>query len=362
MQSKGKIAIFSKGSANPLHPRIALELQILKASGYDVTLFSPQNTLQSFKALLLNLLSLSLFKWELVLEFSKLVNQFETVIIYDTQLLPLAKYRGGENKHVIFETLDDNVELVCYHIFKKLPFLKMFESSCRKHLKKRENAYLKKYFDSTIVNSKRLLEVFNTHQPVLNYYSSPFEKSSLGSGDNDYQPALIYLGKISADKGLSNMLGLAKKHDLKIFLFGDLDRENATALSQEIAQYPQAVQVNKLSIEELLIQVQKLAEAHHLIGLSLIQSVHISYKFQDANKDIDYLALNIPFIGNSRPTTKLIIDDGCGALINDEIKIKALIESKDQYELAAKRCGLHYKKQYSQEQFTSILLKVLENN
>jgi hypothetical protein len=359
MQSKGKIAIFSKGSFNPLHPRIALEFEVLKASGYDVKLFTPQIVKTSFKARLLNLLTLSLFKWELVFEFSKFIPQFETIIIYDTHLLPLGKYREGENKQVIFETLDDNVELVCYHIFKKLPFLKLFESSCRKYLKKRENYYLKNYFDNTIVNSKRLLDVFKVHQPVLNYYCSPFEKSPLKASDIKHKPALIYLGKISADKGLSTMLNLAKKNGLKIFLFGDLDREDAAALLQEIIQYPQAVQVNKLSVEELLIEVQKLAEAHHLIGLSLIESVHISYKFQDANKDIDYLALNIPFIGNSRPTTKFIIDDGCGALVDNQSKIKALIESEHEYKRAVRRCGIHYKKQYSQDQFTTTLLKVL---
>jgi hypothetical protein len=360
MQSKGEIAIFSKGSANPLHPRIALEIDILQAKGYAVSLFTPEKTKSSLKSKLLNALSLSLFKWELVFEFSNAVQNFETVIVYDSQLLPLGKFRGGKNKQLIFETLDDNVELVCYHIFSKLPLLKFLEPLSRKYLKKREHNYLKKHYNNTIVNSKRLVDVFKNHQPVLNFYASPFEKSKLECKNSVYNPALLYLGKISEDKGLSTMLELAKKQKLKLFLFGDLEQDNVTPLKDSIVSYSGTTQVNKLSISELHIQLQKLAETHHLIGVSLIKPVHISYQFQDANKDIDYLALNVPFIGNNRPTTKQIIDDGCGALIDNENQTSALIDLKENYELAAINCEKHYQQHFSQAKFTSTLLQVID--
>lgn len=360
MQSKREIAIFSKGNAHPLHPRIALEIDVLEANGYEVKLFTPQENKLTLKARLLNILSLSLFKWELIFEFSKQLNHFETVIVYDTQLLPLGRFKGWKNKQLIFETLDDNVELVTYHIFSKFPGLKMLESSCRNYLKKKENYYLKNYFNNTIVNSKRLRDIFENHGAVLNYYSSPFEKNEIKKCEIDFNPALLYLGKISRDKGLKSMLELAKQHQIKLFLFGDLDKEEAEDLKQEITAYEGVHQINKLSIKELLTQITTLAESHHLIGLSLIKPVHISYQFQDANKDIDYLALNIPFIGNSRPTTKQIIDDGCGALIEHSNEVKLLINSKEKYELASSKCATHYQSHFSQAQFAANLLGVLK--
>lgn len=352
MQPK-KIAIFSKGAKTPLHPRIELEIQLLEDEGHSVELFSPSTATSTVKHRLLKLLSLSLFEWEIIHQFQPHVANFDTVIIYDSQLLPLSAARK-KHQTVIFETLDDNIELIVYHVFKKLPLLAFLKNVCRFYLKQKERFYLNRFVDKTIVNSERLTEVFKEQKAVLNYYSSPFEGLTLNQ--NAEKTAFLYLGKISLDKGIKTMLLLSKQFEIPIYLFGDFDKAEQKELHQLISNCKLAIHQPKMAIPALKDKLKELSQNYRLIGLSLIESVHISYQFQDANKDIDYIALGIPFVGNERPTTKKIIDAGCGVLIQNDKNIKCLINEKEKYNFASTNCAAHYQRNFSQKAFSKIFL------
>jgi glycosyltransferase involved in cell wall biosynthesis len=92
--------------------------------------------------------------------------------------------------------------------------------------------------------------------------------------------------------------------------------------------------------------------------LSVIHPENESYLLQEANKDIDYIALGIPFIGNDRPPTLEKIKRGVGVLINDKHAIASLINNEhDQYNKCVASCA-GIASDYSLEKFKISLLKV----
>ena len=74
---------------------------------------------------------------------------------------------------------------------------------------------------------------------------------------------------------------------------------------------------------------------------------------QEANKDIDYLALGIPIIGNHRFPTEEKIYAGCGVFIENESDIKRLISSESMREEISVKCRDYYLTHYSFERFTN---------
>jgi len=117
----------------------------------------------------------------------------------------------------------------------------------------------------------------------------------------------------------------------------------------------------RISSKELRKELDRLFKKYNLIGFSLIHDVHYSYATQEANKDIDYLAMGIPLISNHRKPTKEKIEAGCGVFIEDSLNVEKLLNSREFYLEKSDKCIAYYNKNYAQNIFEKKLLEVVKN-
>jgi len=347
-----KIAILTKDLMQPPHPRIVMECELLSAEGYEVEIIHATNRKPiGIYSKFCYFLTLTFFRWDLIKIYKQKAVAFSTVIIYDLSLLPLAKHFHHQKKNVIYETIDDNVELVSYHLTSKYYFLYPFISLIKKQLKKFEYNYSQKYCDAFIVNSDNLIQI-NPHKAITNYYASPFENITLHSSNN-LPPAFLYLGLISEDKGFNEMLSFAEKFKIPFYLFGNFA---SSYLADKTRSLPYLFHAPRLSSQELEKELFQLSNKYRLIGFSLIKDVHESYAFQEANKDIDYMSLGIPFIGNKRGSTKEKIEAGCGVFHDNGSDIEQLLDDEPFYQQLSDKALKLYNKKYSKKNFKEKLL------
>ena len=123
-----RIGIFTTNSVNKLHPRIELQLRLLKENNYSVEIIRSKSKREGFLFEILNLFFLKYFKCRAINNFKKRLIDFDIIHIYDLQLLPLSKAAYRLNKKVIYETLDDNVYLNYHAISKKIFFLRILRA------------------------------------------------------------------------------------------------------------------------------------------------------------------------------------------------------------------------------------------
>lgn len=109
---------------------------------------------------------------------------------------------------------------------------------------------------------------------------------------------------------------------------------------------------------DLKTELGNLLKDYFLFGFSLIKAAHYSYAVQEANKDIDYLAMGIPLIGNQRIPTKEKIDAGCGLLIDDPELIQK-INHVDTRRKLMKNCLQYYQTNYAAIHFNQKLQTLL---
>lgn len=199
------------------------------------------------------------------------------------------------------------------------------------------------------------MEYFKPLSSNLLYYTSPFEKRLKVASGN--QIAFLYLGAFSIDKGAKEILKFIQGNDYKLYIFGDTSQE----LYQEIDSTPNIFYKNRISSIELYKELEVLFQKYSFIGFSLIHDVHYSYATQEANKDIDYLAMGIPMIANYRKPTKEKIDAGCGVFFDDTSKLQMLLNDEELYQTISNRCIEYYNKNYAQDIFEKKLLEVVKN-
>jgi len=350
------ILILTPYSFNPLHPRLEYIEKYLIKNGYNVKKYNlkcENRIINKF-----NWLSLTFFQVPSFFKSIKYLWNYkkETKIVYiqDLQYLPIALIAKVFRKKVIYDTLDNNVELNFYHlsnrfvVLKKLTFIKIIVSFLEK--------ILAKYFcDEVLVNSKALVEYFEPIETNLLYYTSPFENNFFNK--NQKEIAFLYLGSFSIDKGALEILNFIKKYNYKLYIFGDTTED----ILSEIVDSSNIVYNSRVSSEELVKALENLYKQYSLIGFSIIHDVHYSYATQEANKDIDYLAMGIPIIANYRKPTKEKIDAGCGVFIDDEVNIKNLLDNKEFYQKVSDNCTEYYNQNYAQNIFEKKLLDVVEN-
>ena len=343
---------------NPPHPRIAMEREILNGAGHEATVYhASRRKPKGLLSRLLYYLTLSFFRWDLVSEFRRRAPECSTALIYDLALLPLAKHFHQKGIRVIYETIDDNSELIPYSLATQYPFLRPILPWVKRRLKKWENAQVEKYCDAFLINSDNLRYI-HPRKAVVNYYASPFENVNLEM-PTEASPAFLYLGIISEEKGFDAMLGFWGKYNIPFYLFGNFAPAN---LQERIRHKPGIHHVPRLASGELREQLLLLAGQHRLLGFSLIKSVNESYAFQEANKDIDYMALGIPFIGNRRGSTKEKIEAGCGVFDDDPEAITRLLDDPAFYENIRTSARLLYDQKYAAVHFAEILRRVVEGN
>ena len=350
------ILILTPYAFNPLHPRLEYIEKYLIKNGYDVKKYNLNCTNRIFAKF--NWLSLNFFQIPSFFKAIKYIwrhkKEVDIIYIQDLQYLPMAIIAKLFRKKVIYDTLDNNVELTIYNlstrftIFRKLSIIKIIISWIEKKTTK--------YFcDEIIVNSKALVEYFNLNKSNLVYYTSPFENKFKYNNSNEI--AFLYLGTFSVDKGAIEILDFVRKYNLKFYIFGDTNKE----ILKKINNSSNIFYKSRISSKELFKELNILFNQYSFIGFSMIHNVHYSYATQEANKDIDYLAMGVPIIANHRKPTKEKIEAGCGVFIDDDFNVKKLLNSESFYHIISDICIEYYNQNYAQNIFEKKLLEVIEN-
>ncbi|MDD5569680.1 MAG: hypothetical protein PHD97_00820 [Bacteroidales bacterium] len=355
MQESGKIAIFTQYHMNPKHPRIEMEYDVLKKNGFNAEIIHPTSKVKSRS--LLYLLTFAYFNWKLIFEYKKIINDYKKVIIYDFALLPLAFFVNNRNTQVIYETIDHNILFGYYELTKRLKLLKLFRWFIIPVFSFIEKTIIKNKIDKIIVNSDSLKESFSNldKEIIVNYYASPFENNILQkTSSNNF--ALLYFGRINNFKGYDLMAEFSKKYNIKLFLFGDVDDEDTM---RDIKENQLISYVKKISIKELSEKIVELSKNYKLLGISLVKDENESSAIQELNKDIDYLALGIPIIGNYRIPTKEKIEKNCGLFYDDDEKIKKLLTCDNFYDKLSSNCKTYYNSRYSMNFFEEKIIFAL---
>jgi glycosyltransferase involved in cell wall biosynthesis len=329
-----KVGIFTANSVDKIHPRIIMQMEILKGNGYEVTLFKTDTKRDSFFWEIINWLSLKYYKWGTINRFKKEIDPFDIIHVYDLQLMPLVKHAKKKGKRTVYETLDDNVFLHFYGVSKVVKPLSLFKNA----ITRRMSAYERNtsnQCDVILVNSPNLIRNFPEQKASYLPYASPLEPALNTHYNKDKSVAFVYLGKLTAAKGAKEYLELLERYNLPLFFFG----KAFDSIAEKVSGQSRVSKMGNLNPEELRIELVKLAEQFNLIGLSIIYPENESYRLQEANKDIDYIALGIPFIGNDRPPTLEKIKSGVGVLWKDDEAILRLINNEDAfYDNAILKC------------------------
>lgn len=348
------VKIFTCNSFEKVHPRIQMQEQILKANGYKVKIIkAPTRKDPKFQDLL-NLFSLKYFRKGAIKYFASQIEENDIVHIYDFQLLPLAKIAKKKKCRVIYETLDDNVHLHFYALQKLIPGLSFFENAITRTYAKKEYNLSNTYCDAVIVNSSNLIDKFNKEKVHLIYYAS-----NLTVVNKKYNPnkevRFVYMGKLTKDKGAIEYSMLINQFNIPLIFYGHFgDSESKTALGKN-----ELVRVmGNMDIQKLNQHLEDDINNYNLIGLSIIHPINESYRMQEANKDIDYITINIPFIGNDRPPTLAKIDMGCGVLNSNNELIPKLISNKDNFYDSITEKDKEIVKEFSRESFAKKLISV----
>jgi len=356
------ILILTPYSFNPLHPRLEYIEKYLIKNGYKVKKYNLNFTNRIINKL--NWLTLTFFKVPAFFKAIKYIWKYrketELVYIQDLQYLHIVIIVKLFRKKVIYDTLDNNVELNFYHLSNRFTFLKkmLFIKSIVSFTEKK----LAKYFcNEVIVNSKALVEYFEPIKSNLLYYTSPFENKFKINSNNEV--AFLYLGGFWQMKGADIILDFIENNNKKLFIYGTLNKKEKNIIEKInlLIKKELVFFIERLPSIELEKELCSLHNRYRLIGFSLTQEVNKSNATQEINKDIDYLAMGIPLIANYRKPTKEKIEAGCGVFIDADINIEKLLNDKEFYKNISTQCINYYNKYYSQTIFEIKLLEVIEN-
>lgn len=351
-----KTAIFTRLSLDPLHTRLELLMEVLQEAKYDIEIVDLKAAESpSLIVKLASWLTLGFFDIISPIYYINTMRKTNIVYIQDMRflfLLPIAKLLG---KKTVYETLDNFPYYVFYGLCLRYPFLRRY-SFIEKIVAFLERLYVTLFADAIIVNSEQLFNNFHKKATLL-FYASPLETLDKLYNPNK-APAFVYLGIISPEKGIHDIIAIQKQYDIPVFLFGNLS-SNETALSQHFAANESIIYKNRMDSLALAKELQAIMKQYALIGFSLIKPVHFSYATQEANKDIDYLALGIPIIGNHRGPTAEKIRRGCGVFVDDEKVVQRLVGDKLFRRRISQRCKDCYDERYSQRLYKEGFLNVL---
>ena len=331
---------------SPPHPRVAAALQGLTRQGYTTQVITTA-TWQNRLHYLLRLLTFGFLEPLAVYLVWHAIRANDIVYILGARPLLVAVVAKLWRKTVIYETLDHEPSIQFYNLryskylraFHKLKIIEQIFAITERML-------VHIFCDRVLVNSIALYEYFNRHATVL-FYFSPFEGLAF-QNQAARQRAILYLGIFSTEKGAEDVLNLCERLKLPLFIFGEIPNP---AIHERVINNQQIIWQPRLSSAELFTALQKLANDYFLIGTSLIYASHYSYATQEANKDIDYLCLGIPFIGNHRRTTEEKILAGAGVFADDESAITRLLYEQKFAEACSTNCQLLYKKIYARHHY-----------
>jgi hypothetical protein len=341
---KKRILIISR-NGKPMPPRTQMILDVLQER-YEVDLVDVK-PVNDWKRRI-NYLTFYYFDLVNIKRLKSRIKDYDAVMIKDLQFLPLAKEAKKQAKFVVYETLDFNPQLRYYGLCAQFPVLKNFPQ-IQKKAEQAELKLVRKYVDRLLVNSDALNEHFGG-KAIVNYYSSPFEGQGIRN-KAELKPALLYLGHFSEEKGALDMLQISSELDWPLFIYGGVAE---TQLQNIIKANEKAIQYDRMPADALTKELKDLMQRYFLFGFSLIRDANASYAVQNANKDIDYLAMGIPLIGNRRKTTGALIEAGCGIYGENAAELKEI--SDGQKKAWKNRCLEVYNKRFANAQFRKNLL------
>ena len=343
-----KVLFVTNFSVEKKKARLLFEQKILSDRGYQVDTLYFEGKYRVF-ALVLTYLSLKFFNFHQVFEVRKRAKYYDHIVIYGLQPLPAILFISGK-KNVIYQSLDDNVSYTIYELSKRFKPFGWFSKPLDWFMRRVELALSSKA-RHILVNSLALKDYLEGSK--LNYYTSPLENLSLTWNKlNPY--ALLYLGQLREEKGTKYIKEICERYSIPCHFFGMPVDDAARRLMEE--QYI-VFQGNKTAAE-LVSSISNLTRNVNLIGISMIESIHKSYETQEANKDIDYMAMGMPFVGNDRLTTKAKIEAGCGVKFDEFEQLLAF----DFYSNCANRCRVVYDKDYKSELFIATFLQCFDTN
>jgi len=345
-----KIGIFTPRTLVPMHPRLAAFTEYFREKGFSYDLVPAQ---KHFLFSRLNWKSLFFFDDYSVLKNRKKIKDYDMILINDLKYLPIARFGKDLKKPVIYETIDNNVSLRAYSLRKKIPFTGLFMNRITSHFSSKEIDYAMNCCERIIVNSKALQEYFSNKADLV-YYYSPFEDTGIHNDSNN-KPGILYLGEFSEEKGAEDVLKLRENMKIPLFIFGNVRSEiirNSIVKNRDVKHF------GKLDLTDLTIRIRGLSEKYFLLGASFIKPVHQSYATQEANKDIDYLSLGIPIIGNHRKPTEEKIMSGCGVFAEDEPGLKRLLTDAEFRKELSANCHQYYLRHYTKKNFQECLERV----
>jgi hypothetical protein len=348
-----KVGFFTPRSIRPLHPRLVSFENYFKRKGIEVEFINASNYEPNLTSRI-SWIYLWFFDLYAIRQCKSRVKDFDIIFINDLKYLPLAKYARNLNKVVLYDTIDHNVYLRFYQLEQKIKVIRLFKSLIVSIFKRMERHFAFRYCDEILVNSSSLQHYFDNKAHIL-FYSSPFEK--MHEINAPTKPvALLYLGIFSPEKGAREIILLQKKLNLPLFIYGDVSEP---VLLHEIKDLKQINHTRRLSVTDLEQALKKLLSNYYLVGFSLIKPAHYSYEVQEANKDIDYLALGIPLIGNDRLPTKEKIEAGCGLFVDDNQLAEKLSDLKIK-EALTKICKVYYQKHYAAHLFEDQMENIMK--
>lgn len=351
-----KAIILSAFYTNALHPRVEAEQQILQEEGYRVQLHN-DNSPPPLVWKLVNIATLNIFKWHIIWRYRRLIGNFDVVIVYDLALLPLVIFGKAKRQSVIYETLDFNLDINLYHIKRKLRAIGPLVGLLRPPLSLIEKMLARRCTTKIMVNTPELQAYFGSDRCVANLYTSPFEGVALAPSASK-PTALLYIGLFTVDKGAAETIEVSKRYGLPLFVFGTANEE---AVMGWISQNRRIAHVGRIAPNELKTRIEALSNSYNLVGISLIRPTHHSYAVQEANKDIDYMALGVPFIGNERKPTLRKVLAGCGVLCSDSEGIQKLISNFDFYRQASANALNYYREHYSYKLFRNTFVTAVRD-
>jgi glycosyltransferase involved in cell wall biosynthesis len=319
-EKQPKVGVFTPRSIEPLHPRLVFFRQYFQSRNSVVEFINASdygNTALSR----INWLSLWYFDLLAIRRCRKRLKDFDIIMVTDLKYLPLVKYAKRLGKTVIYDTIDHNVYLRFYQLQRKIPSILFLKDLIISYFTRRERLYAFRYCDVVLVNSEALHEYFDRKSFVV-FYSSPFENISV-KNEPALEPAFLYLGVLTNEKGAHDILELQQTLELPLYIFGPVEDP---ALVTQMSQAQNVFYSPKISVFELGQRLADLFGKHFFFGFSLIKPAHVSYEVQEANKDIDYLALGVPLIGNMRTPTRTKIEAGCGVYVDDPLLGKKIFD------------------------------------
>jgi len=336
---KKKVSIITSYPLDPIHPRTEMINILLNSMGFEVSIHNPFFNRTFLQNIFLKI-TLGYFDFIGCIRIRPKIIQNEFVIIQGLIYLPFSKFCKKNNIPVIYETLDNNVHLLYYYLCKKYHILKRLKFIVRFY-EYQEKKYVSRYVNTTIVNSKALLNYFENKAKLI-YYASPLEEIE----NNQYNSSivLLYLGSFEKMKGAFQILDFMNRYNLPLIIIGTsyeidilkiINNHNRITFFERIAS-------NKL--KDLL---KELTSKYYLLGMSLTEGVNLSNATQELNKDIDYLAMGIPIIGNNRKPTAEKIEAGCGIFYNDADNIQKFLSDNEKRKILSANCKEYYKKHYS---------------